>query len=267
MSIPKIIHYCWFGYNPKPKMAEKCIKSWKKYCKGYEIIEWNEENFDISSCPLYVRQAYEAKKWAFVTDYARLKILYENGGIYFDTDVEIIRKIDALLENHCFMGIERAYECVKVASGLGIGCVKGFPLIKEIMEDYNDRSFIKDDGTQDITTCTELNTEILKKHGYVEENRFQTVAGAAVYPSEYFSPMDMTNGKMYTTKNTLTIHHYGLSWTTEEHRKERLRHLRKAKRADFIYNLKVLPNNLLKKLFGEEGYKKLKNKFKKGDKS
>ncbi len=264
MSIPKIIHYCWFGYNPKPKMAEKCIKSWKKYCKGYEIIEWNEDNFDISSCPLYVRQAYDEKKWAFVTDYARLKIIYENGGIYFDTDVEIIRKIDDLLDNNCFMGIERAHECAKVASGLGIGCIKGFPLIKEIMDDYNERTFIKADGTHDITTCTVLNTAILAKHGYVEENRLQTVAGATIYPSEYFSPMDMTNGKMYTTKNTYSIHHYGLSWTTEEHREERRRYLRKAKWLDFKYNLKVLPNNLLKKLLGEKGYENLKNKFKKG---
>ena len=147
---------------------------------------------------------------------------------------------------------------------MGIGASKGNALIKEIMDDYNDKAFINEDGTQNITTCTVMNTEILKRHGYVEENRFQTVAGASVYPSEYFSPMDMTNGKMYITKNTLTIHHYGLSWTTEEHRKERLQHIRKAKRLDFIYNIKVLPNNILKKLFGEDRYAKLKSKFKKG---
>ncbi len=266
MSIPKIIHYCWFGRNPKPKMAEKCIKSWKKYCKGFDIIEWNEDNFDISSCPLYVRQAYDEKKWAFVTDYARLKILYENGGIYFDTDVEIIKGIDDFLNNQCFMGIERPQigNPNNVNTGLGLGSVPGFPLIKEIMEDYNDKVFIKADGTQDITTCTVRNTAILQKHGYVSEDRFQIIAGAAVYPSEYFSPMDMDNGKMYITKNTYSIHHYGLSWTTEEHREERRRYLRKAKRADFIYNIKVLPNNIFKKILGENGYKNLKNKFKKG---
>lgn len=263
MAIPKKIHYCWFGRNSKPKMAEKCIKSWTKYCKEYEIIEWNEENFDISSCPLYVRQAYEAKKWAFVTDYARLKILYENGGIYFDTDVEVIRKIDSLLSNACFMGIERSDICTKVATGLGIGCEKGFPLIKEIMNDYNDKSFLKEDGTFDTTTCTELNYVVLKKYGYVQENRLQTVAGATVYPSEYFSPMDMTNGKLYKTPNTYTIHHYGLSWTTDEHRKERRRYLRKAKWLDFVYNLKVLPNTVIQKILGNDGYAKLKNKFKK----
>lgn len=266
--IPKKIHYCWFGHNPKPKMAEKCIKSWKKFCKDYEIIEWNEDNFDISACPLYVRQAYEAKKWAFVTDYARLKILYENGGIYFDTDVEIIKNIDELLEHDCFMGIERPQigNPNNINTGLGLGCVSEFTLIKEIMDDYNDRSFINEDGSHNITTCTVLNTEVLKKHGYINENKFQMVAGAAIYPSEYFSPMDMDNGKMYITRNTYTIHHYGLSWTTDEHRKERLRYLKKAKRADFVYNIKVMPNTILKKILGEQRYKNLKNKFKKGDK-
>ncbi len=262
MAIPKKIHYCWFGGNELPKLAEKCIKSWKKYCKGYEIIRWDESNFDISSCPLYVRQAYEAKKWAFVTDYARLRILYENGGVYFDTDVEVIKNIDKFLENKCFMGIERADACIKVATGLGIGSEKGFPLIKDIMDDYNGRTFVKDDGTFDITTCTELNYAVLCKHGYVEENRIQNVAGATIYPSEYFSPMDMGSGKIYKTKNTVSIHHYGLSWTTEEHRAERKKYLRKAKRADFIYNLKVLPNNILVKLLGKEGYESLKNKLK-----
>ena len=261
MPIPKKIHYCWFGRNPKPKLAEKCIKSWKKYCKDYEIIEWNEDNFDLSVCPQYVKDAFEAKKWAFITDYARLKILYENGGIYFDTDVEVIRKLDSLLNNKAFMGIERAHDCVKVASGLGIGCEKGFPLFKEIMDDYNTASFYNKDGTIDITTNTVRNTEILKKHGYVEENRIQNVADATIYPTEYFSPMDMTNGKMYKTKNTYSIHHYSLSWTTPEHQLERKRYLRKARISDFVYNLKVLPNNLLLKVLGEEKYNKFKNKL------
>jgi len=264
MPIPKKIHYCWFGGNPLPNLAKKCIKSWKKYCKGYEIIRWDEYNFDISSCPLYVRQAYEAKKWAFVTDYARLKILYENGGIYFDTDVEVIKNVDSLLTNSCFMGIERPQKDQpnNINTGLALGSEKGFELIKEIMDDYNDKPFIQPDGSFDITTCTVHNTEILKKHGYVNENKYQTVAEAAIYPSEYFSPMDMDNGKMYITKNTHTIHHYGLSWTSEEHRKERQEYLRKAKRADRIYNIKVFPKKILHKLMGKK-YDNLKNKLKK----
>ena len=104
--IPKIIHYCWFGRNPKPKLAEKCIKSWKKYCPEYEIIEWNEDNYDLSSAPLYVRQAYEAKRWAFVTDYIRLQVIYENGGIYLDTDVELRKSLDPLLVHQAYFGFE-----------------------------------------------------------------------------------------------------------------------------------------------------------------
>ena len=124
MAIPKKIHYCWFGGNPKPELALKCLKSWRKYCPDYEIIEWNESNFDINANQ-YCRDAYKEKKWAFVTDYARLAILHEHGGVYFDTDVELIRPIDKLLEHPAFMGIERAHDSCKVASGLALGCEKG----------------------------------------------------------------------------------------------------------------------------------------------
>lgn len=264
MAIPKTIHYCWFGGNPKPKLAEKCIKSWKRFAPDCELVEWNEENFDITTAPLYVRQAYEAKKWAFVTDYARLKILYDYGGVYFDTDVELIKPIAPLFEHDAFMGIERARDCHKVASGLGIGAQKGFALIREIMEDYDTLSFYKEDGSEDVTTCTVLNTEVLKKHGFVEEDRLQTVAGSVIYPSEYFSPMDMTNGKMYRTKNTYSIHHYGLSWTTEEHRAEHQKAIRHMRRLDVLYNIKVLPNTLMKKLLGGERYEVFKSKIGKG---
>lgn len=245
-----------------PPLAEKCIKSWKKYCPDYEIIRWDESNYDISAAPKYVRDAYEAKKWAFVTDYVRLQVLFEQGGIYFDTDVQVVRKPDALLEHRCFMGIERARDCVKVASGLGIGAEAGFPLLKEIMEDYREAEFYRPDGEIDITTCTVRNTEILKKHGFVEEDRYQEVAGAAVYPAEYFSPMDMSNGKMHKTKNTYTIHHYSLSWTSPEHQLERKRYLRKARWLDFVYNVKVTPNRVLKKCMGDERYERFKRAVK-----
>ena len=158
MAIPKKIHYCWFGGNPKPELALKCIKSWKKYCPDYEIIEWNESNFDVNANQ-YCRDAYKEKKWAFVTDYARLVILYEHGGVYFDTDVQVIRSIDALLEHPAFMGIERASDSCKVASGLALGSEKGNPLIKEIMDDYDTASFYRSDGSIDITTCTVRNSE------------------------------------------------------------------------------------------------------------
>ena len=106
MSIPKIIHYCWFGGGPKPKLAQKCIASWKKYCPDFEILEWNEGNFDVSTAPLYVRQAYEAGRWAFVTDYVRLKALTELGGVYMDTDVEVVKPLEPFLQQEAFAGFE-----------------------------------------------------------------------------------------------------------------------------------------------------------------
>ena len=118
--IPKKIHYCWFGGNPLPELAIKCLESWKKYCPDYEIIEWNETNFNLDSCE-YVREAYQAKKWAFVSDYARLKVVYDNGGIYLDTDVELIKSLDRLLKNKSFFGTETTGV---VATGLGFGAEK-----------------------------------------------------------------------------------------------------------------------------------------------
>lgn len=263
MAIPKKIHYCWFGGNPKPELAIKCLKSWKKYCPDFEIIEWNESNFDVNANQ-YCRDAYKEKKWAFVTDYARLAILHEHGGVYFDTDVQLIRPIDDLLEHPAFMGIEWVSDCKKVNTGLGLGSEPGNPLIKEIMDDYANSSFYKDDGSIDITTCTVRNTEILKRHGYVEEDRIQRIPNAVIYSTEYFCPMDMTNGRMHKTKNTYSIHHYSLSWTSKEHQEERKVYLRKARRADFFYNLKVLPNNILQKLLGKDRYARWIQKLKKG---
>ena len=161
------------------------------------------------------------------------------------------------------MGLERADDSCKVNTGLGLGAEPSNPLVKEIMDDYATASFYREDGSIDITTCTVRNTEILKRHGFVEEDRIQHIPNAVIYSTEYFSPMDMSNGKMHKTKNTYSIHHYNLSWTTEEHRKERAVYLRKARRADFLYNLKVLPNNLLQKLLGKERYARTKNKLKK----
>lgn len=260
--IPKIIHYCWFGRNPLPKLAQKCIKSWEKYCPDYEIIEWNEDNFDISACPLYVRQAYEAKKWAFVTDYVRLKILYDFGGFYFDTDVELCKSLEPLRENHCFMGIENSIRCIKVNTGLGMGAEPGFLLLKEMAACYNEQPFILPDGQMDITTCTVRNTEILKKHGYAEENRLQVIAGATIYPAEYFSPVEMESGKRKITPNTYSIHHYSLSWTPVENQIKRKKNLRRSKLREIIYIIRVFPNVVLKKILGELRYDKLKKRIK-----
>ncbi len=257
MSIPKVIHYCWFGKNQKPKLAKKYINSWKRYCPDYLIVEWNEDNFDVSQ-NRYCYEAYKSGKWAFVTDYARLKILYENGGFYFDTDVELKRSIDFLLKEHCFMGIEKSIKCVKVNTGLGFGAEPKDVLVKELLDSYSSEKFINSDGSLNLMTCTVRNTEILKKHGYIEVDKFQKILSASIYPSEYFSPMEMESGLFYKTKNTVSIHHYSLSWTAEDRRKVRRKAVRKTRLNNTVYNFKVLPNNLLLKILGKEKYEVLK---------
>lgn len=209
--IPKKIHYVWFGGNPLPHLGKKCLRSWKKYCPDYEIILWNEKNFDISSCPLYVRQAYEMKKWAFVSDYARLKVIYENGGIYLDTDVEIIKNIDFLLEHEAFFAIES--DGITVASGLGFGAEKGNPAVKTMMDDYEGQAFIKEDGGFDLTPCPVRNTRSLYKYGFEKENKDQLLPGnIRILPSEYMCPMFYSTGILTMTDKTVSIHHYSSSW-------------------------------------------------------
>lgn len=147
MSIPKVLHYCWFGGAPKPKNIQNCIRSWKKYCPDYEIIEWNEQNFDVSQS-LYTRQAYDARRWAFVADYARLKILYEQGGIYMDTDVELLRPLDDLLAYPAFFGFQHNNE---VATGLSFGAEAHSPVVKALLDDYDSLPFLLPDGSCDLT--------------------------------------------------------------------------------------------------------------------
>ena len=261
MAIPKVIHYCWFGRNPKPKLAEKCINSWKKKCPDYQIIEWNEDNFDFSQ-NLYCKQAYENKMWAFVTDYARLWILYNYGGIYFDTDVEMIKNIDKFLDDKCFMCVEKSIYCNKVNTGVGLGAEPQNSVIKALMKSYDNIPFIVN-GEFDKTTCTVRNTEILKTFGFVEEDKTQVFDDFTVYSSDYFSPIEMENGFEKRTKNTHTIHHYSLSWTPKENQIARKKSLRKLRRKDILYNIKVFPNTVLLKIFGEKNYKKIKDKFSK----
>ena len=211
--IPKKIHYCWFGGNPLNDLGITCLESWKRYFPDYEIIEWNESNFDINCCQ-YVREAYEAKKWAFVSDYARFKILYEQGGIYFDTDVEVIKPFDEVLNKGNFMGCESAVSAVN--PGLGLAVAPGLGLIKEILEDYEKASFLNEDGSLDLTTIVTRTTNILKRHGLQDINRIQTVAEVNIYPREYFCPIDMTTGKIEITPNTYSIHRYAGSWESKE---------------------------------------------------
>ena len=210
MSIPKVIHYCWFGKGEMPALAKKCIKSWKKYCPDYQIICHNEENFDLTQ-NRYMREAYEAGKWAFVSDVARLKIIYDNGGIYLDTDVELIKPIDDLVEKGAFMGFD---EKGIVATGLGFGAEKGNKIIEEFLRDYDDIPFVNSDGSYDLTPCPDRNTQALERLGMDVSVTNQTFMGMMFLPEEYLCPMDYYTGKKTITKNTYSIHHYSASWTS-----------------------------------------------------
>lgn len=261
MAIPKTIHYCWFGHNPKPDMAEKCIKSWKKHCPDYEIIEWNEDNFDISSCPLYVRQAYEAKKWAFVTDYVRLKVVYDAGGIYLDTDVELIKSLDVLLKYDVYFGFD---EGVLISTGLGFGAVKGAQILFEIMQDYELIPFVLPDGSYDLKTCSVRNTEILLSHGLQQNDKRQILEGnICILPSIYMCPIDFNTGKRHWSFRTISIHRFSLSWMTAQEKSahdRRVQARRRARRDDWIH----LPNRFFRKLLGDDVYGKIKTLMKRG---
>jgi hypothetical protein len=206
--LPKLIHYCWFGGNPLPELAQKCIASWKKYFPDYEIKEWNESNYDVRKIP-YIDEAYNAKKYAFVSDYARFDILYQYGGIYFDTDVEVIKPFDDILKNGGFMGFESAGT---VAAGLGMGVNAGLGIVYQIMEFYASLHFLNKDGSYNLHTVVEYVTGILKQHGLKNENTIQKLDGLIVYPVEYFAPKDYATGRLNISENTHAIHHYDGSW-------------------------------------------------------
>ncbi len=208
--IPKKIHYCWFGGNPLDELTKKCIASWKKYCPDYEIIEWNEDNFDIYSCPQYVQQAFESKKWAFLTDYIRLKVVYENGGIYFDTDVELLKNIDSLLKHKAWFGFENDKY---VNTGLGFGAEQHNHILKRIISQYQNIPFILPDGSFDLTTCPTRNISVFLEYGLVQNNTTQVLDNdIVVFSSDFLCPIEYETGKKNFTNNTISIHHFNASW-------------------------------------------------------
>lgn len=217
--IPKIIHYCWFGGNPLPEDAQRCIASWRRFMPDYEIKEWNEHNFDVRF-NTYCAQAYDAKKYAFVSDFARLWILYHEGGVYFDTDVEVIKSLDAIIAKGAFMGCETSptekQKLITVNPGLGIAAEAGLPIYKELIEQYNQRSFIQEDGSMDLKTIVTTTTELLARHGLTISPDVQQIAGITIYPKDYFCPIGI-DGKMEMTERTHTIHHYAQSWMPASH--------------------------------------------------
>ena len=227
--IPKIIHYCWFGGNPLPPLAEKCIASWRKFFPDYEIKRWDESNFDVNIIP-YTAEAYKAKKYAFVSDYARFYILYKYGGLYFDTDVEVIRSMDDIIARGPFMGCERYLKDgiqkynsntnigLGVAPGLGLGVSPVLGLYKELLDFYGRLHFERDVNGAPLHTVVDITSNLLHEKGFKDIEEIQLVDGVYIYPAEYFNPMSVVTKRMRITKNTRSIHHYMASWVKKEGR-------------------------------------------------
>ena len=210
--IPKIIHYCWFGGNPLPESALKCIESWKKYCPDYEIKEWNESNFDVSA-NRYTHEAYQKKKYAFVTDYVRLYVLNNYGGIYMDTDVEVTKSLDDFLKYSAFSGFEQGN---KIPTGI-IGAEAGNKWIGLLIDDYDNRAFIRTNGEMDLTTNVALITKkTVANYSIKLNNTEQHLDDVSLFPFDYFCAKNFTDGKIVTTQNTYTIHHFAGSWHDDE---------------------------------------------------
>lgn len=250
--IPKIIHCCWFGRGEKTLMMQKCIKSWKKYCPDYEIIEWNEDNFDINST-LWTKQAYDAKKYAFVSDYVRLFALQKYGGVYMDTDQELIKSLDPFLVNDMFLGFKDS----EVNSGL-IGASSESKMLGECLQYYHGREFDVD-GKYDQTPNTKWITEIFISHGLKIRDEHQKIKDAAVYPRTYFCPTTCDAIHKSFSSSTVAIHHWAMSWRTEKEmelfRYSRLNQNKWYKTYIFI---RYLPNRIVRRLFGDESIDRLK---------
>ncbi|MCF8273424.1 MAG: glycosyl transferase [Flavobacteriaceae bacterium] len=206
--IPKVIHYCWFGKGKMPKLAEICIESWKTHLPDYELFLWNEETFDVDS-NLFTKQAYESKKFAFVTDYVRLYALYHHGGVYMDTDVEVIKNMDYFLQFPAFSGFE---DKTNIPTGL-MASVKGGSWVRFLLSYYENLPFIKNDGSFHDITNTYTIGEMTKTLGFIPNNQYQVISNEVhLFPKDYFCPKSQVSGKIEATDNTYCIHHFSGSW-------------------------------------------------------
>lgn len=248
--IPKIVHYCWFGKGEKPKLAQKCIASWKKYLSDYEFIEWSEDNFDITSIK-YVEEAYICKKYAFVTDYVRLYALYNIGGIYMDTDVEVLTDYEMFLHHKAFSGFESDGN---VPTGM-MAAEKGNKWIGDLLKYYNDKLFIHDDGSYNLTTNTTIITNYMVEIGLRLDNTYQNFEGlVSMYPSDYFCPKDHRTGKIKLTHNSVCIHHFAGSWLEHKSMSYRLYKLK-------TYIMRIFGDKLINSIIYTLKLDKLKKKL------
>lgn len=209
MIIPKKIHYCWFGGNEKSELVNYCIESWKKHLVGYEIIEWNESNFDINTNS-YTKEAYEYKKYAFVSDYVRLYTMYTYGGIYLDTDVEVLKNLEEFLVYEGFTGYEDRYWAVTGT----MGSVKGNEVIERLLDYYKDRHFIINEKPSLITNTKIITNIFIKEYGLIPNGEEQFLSGVnfKIFPMDYFCAKNWKTKELYTSENTHTIHHFNSSW-------------------------------------------------------
>ncbi|WP_413307817.1 capsular polysaccharide synthesis protein [Bacillus sp. 1P10SD] len=236
--ISKTIHYCWFGGKEKSEIVRKCMESWKKHLINYEIIEWNEDNFDID-INSYVKEAYEAGKYAFVSDYVRVYALYHYGGIYLDTDVEIYKAFDDLLYHSSFWGFEQE----NFIATSTIGAEKGNLLIKEFLDSYHDKRFLKSDGTLNQITNVAIVTELLKNKGLKTNGEYQELEDGVIYPQTYFSPYDYINCRKLVSNQTYAMHLFYKSWLPKSAR------------------LKGNSKMILAKLIGGDNISRLRRRF------
>lgn len=212
MAIPKIVHYCWFGGKEKPDSVKKCIESWKKFLPDYQLVEWNEDNFNIEKLQ-YTKESYVAKKYAFVSDVARIEALYQYGGIYMDTDVEVLKTFTPLLDARCILGME---EKGYVATSF-MAFEKEHPLVKQFLNLYENISFLDKNGQIITGTNVAKLTNLLIEKGFVQENYYQELEeGIKIYPKEFFSPYDYINCHYNITENSYCVHHFAVSWMSKK---------------------------------------------------
>lgn len=237
--IPKIIHYCWFGRGEMPELAQKCIESWHKYMPDYEYKLWNEDNFDVNSVP-YVKEAYEARKFAFVTDYVRLYALYTEGGIYMDTDVEVLKPYDDLLSLPAFTGYEGS-KFMPPVTGTMASEAKG-EWVKEQLDSYQNAHFVKPDESLDLTTNTQRISAIMRENGFEQDGKYHVYKDLHVFPTDYFCPKQ-TTGELLLTDNTYCDHHFMGTWNDNSQKQGLIRRIVGPKNMTRLIKLK-------RKLFG-----------------
>lgn len=246
--IPKIIHYCWFGGKEFPDLAKKCLATWEENCSEYRFMRWDEKTFDVNSVP-YVKEAYENKKFAFVSDYVRLWAIYNYGGVYMDTDVEVCKSIDLFLMEQAFSGFESYTD---IPTGIMAG-EKNLPIYKEMLDYYKDKHFIKENGEMDLTTNVTIITEMFEKKGLVRDNTKQTIAGYTFFPKVYFCPNDLD--RLNRKESIYTVHHFAGSWLPEEEIRRR-----NSLHYKFKIKFKIYIRKIIIAIIGEECFNKLRGR-------